>query len=255
MKSLFRLALIAAPLALGTAASAGEYDDLDAPAGGKRGGGRTEQPAAEKKVKNRAAALENEIVREIERGYYAKSSVGTTAYLLNLGNTLDPGTTTIFTLGRDFRDTASDSMAWEISLYEGLHNGMDYGSQAQAVEQGHPLALIHQGDSRTFMGMAAFEYSTYPRRRVGLGIRAGGGAMIVPLLMEDSHYLDDVVNDEWGGTASAIHQGVKPVGFAGPTFEYYTKLSHFSVGADVDVMYAVGLDLGVTAAGYLKYTF
>ena len=43
--------------------------------------------------------------------------------------------------------------------------------------------------------------------------------------------------------------------FAGPTFEYYTKLSHFSVGVDVDVVYGIGWDLGLNATGALKYTF
>jgi hypothetical protein len=41
----------------------------------------------------------------------------------------------------------------------------------------------------------------------------------------------------------------------GPTFEYYTKLSHFSAGIDVDVFYAIGFDLGLNATGNLKYTF
>ena len=37
--------------------------------------------------------------------------------------------------------------------------------------------------------------------------------------------------------------------------EYYTKLSHFSVGADIDVLYMLGLDLALNPTGYLKYTF
>ena len=41
----------------------------------------------------------------------------------------------------------------------------------------------------------------------------------------------------------------------GPTFEYYTKLSHFSVGLDADVFYAFTFDLGASVTGYLKYTF
>ncbi|MBN2799038.1 MAG: adventurous gliding motility protein CglE [Deltaproteobacteria bacterium] len=254
MKTLLSLLLILSPLAVSTVAHAGDYDDLDAPDSSRRG---SKAPKAKKGNEARASrqALENEIVREIERGLYAKSTVGTTIYLGNLGNTMDPGTTTVFTLGKDFHDTATDSMAWEVSLYQGLHNGLDYSQQGQISTQGYPPALLHQGDSRSFMAMAAYEYSTYPSRRVGLGVRAGGGVMIVPLLMEASHYQTDVVVGAWRGTSSAIHDGIHPVGFAGPTFEYYTKLSHFSVGVDADVMYAVGMDLGLTAAGYLKYTF
>jgi hypothetical protein len=32
-------------------------------------------------------------------------------------------------------------------------------------------------------------------------------------------------------------------------------MSHFSVGADVDAIYAIGFDLGVSITGALKYTF
>jgi hypothetical protein len=41
----------------------------------------------------------------------------------------------------------------------------------------------------------------------------------------------------------------------GPTIEYYTKLSHFSIGVDVDVYYVINFDLAVAPAGFLKYTF
>jgi len=41
----------------------------------------------------------------------------------------------------------------------------------------------------------------------------------------------------------------------GLTFEYYTKLSHFSVGADIDAMYIVNFDLGISPTAYLKYSF
>jgi hypothetical protein len=41
----------------------------------------------------------------------------------------------------------------------------------------------------------------------------------------------------------------------GPTIEYYTKLSHFSVGMDLDVTYVLNFDLGISPLGYLKYTF
>ena len=63
----------------------------------------------------------------------------------------------------------------------------------------------------------------------------------------------DIV-DQIGGDPG-MQNSPKPVVFGGPTFEYYTKLSHFSVGVDVDVFYGIGWDLGLNGSGALKYTF
>jgi hypothetical protein len=52
-----------------------------------------------------------------------------------------------------------------------------------------------------------------------------------------------------------VHENPHFMGFAGPTLEYYTKLSHFSVGIDADIVYAYDFDLGAHFSGYLKYTF
>jgi hypothetical protein len=79
------------------------------------------------------------------------------------------------------------------------------------------------------------------------------------VLMYDSAdevgYTVSVVNGEWGGAGAAVHNGPLPVVAGGPTIEYYTKLSHFSLGLDVDVQYVINLDLGISPYGYLKYTF
>ena len=57
------------------------------------------------------------------------------------------------------------------------------------------------------------------------------------------------------GAAPNYHFSPTPSAWVALTFEYYTKLSHFSVGADIDAFYAVGFDLGASATAYLKYTF
>ena len=46
-----------------------------------------------------------------------------------------------------------------------------------------------------------------------------------------------------------------PVVRGGPPFEFYTKLSHFSLGVDTDIFYAVNFDLGLSITGSMKYTF
>jgi hypothetical protein len=82
--------------------------------------------------------------------------------------------------------------------------------------------------------------------------------MFVPILMDQAAFDEDVVAGAWNlaaGTVPAVHAGPLPVVAGGFTSEYYTKLSHFSIGADIDVYYVVGFDLALAPSGYLKYTF
>jgi hypothetical protein len=102
------------------------------------------------------------------------------------------------------------------------------------------------------------EFSFYPTRRFGIGLRAGGGVMFTPLLMGNgnpSGWVENVVAQTWGGTGTTVHSTPHPTILVGPTIEYYTKLSHFSIGADIDFVYAVGFEGGIMATGYMKYTF
>ena len=92
-------------------------------------------------------------------------------------------------------------------------------------------------------------------RRFGIGMRAGGGIMLTPLLVFEDSYKNVIIPTAWGNNRPAVHDSPHPMFGGGPTFEYYTKLSHFSIGADVNGFYALGLDLGLSATGYLKYTF
>jgi hypothetical protein len=197
-------------------------------------------------------------VREIVKGTYAKSNVGGSLYLGKFAGWVSPGSTLAMAVGRDFVNKERMSMAWEIALTQSVHNGKQYQLQIDeggaCVDAGGAAPCI-QGDLRTYGVNAMVEWSTYPNRRFGLGFRAGGGVLFSPLLMNDEYYNTEVVQDAWGGVAPAYHTSPHPVGIGGPTFEYYTKLSHFSVGVDADVFYAVGFDLGANIAGTLKYTF
>ena len=206
-------------------------DDLDLDSGGKK-----------KKRKEFTVEI-NQEVKEVTKGWYAKSTVGGGAYVLSLNGVVYPGVTSGLGFGQDFVDQKGHSMAWEVMISQGVHNGLYYEQQN-----------LVQGDLRTFSLTALAEASWYPVQRFGIGVRAGGGIMAIPLLMNEQYYRDDVVS-EWGGIESSIHNGVKPLGMGGLTFEYYTKLAHFSVGADIDVAYVIGVDLSVGGNGYLKYTF
>ena len=87
------------------------------------------------------AELESEVIREVERGYYAKAQVGSTMYLATFGGIVRPGSALAIAFGNDFIDHENNSMAWEVSLYQGVHNGdalRGAGSQRPAPEPPDP---------------------------------------------------------------------------------------------------------------------
>lgn len=201
-----------------------------------------------------ARQVGDDVVREIERGHYIKGGAGLTQFVGSYSSILYPVIGVNLAVGQDFIDKERMSMAWELIFNQSLQNG----PQGDALNQ-FP-GTVH-GDVHTFAAIGVIEASTYPTRRIGLGVRAGAGVMAIPVLMYDDPtggvpgYTRDVVNSAWGQQPSRAHGGALPMFVAGPTFEYYTKLSHFSVGVDLDVQYVVNLDLGVAPNAYLKYTF
>lgn len=238
MRSLLALALTVAFIGAEDARAA-EIQDLD---GGSR-----------KQAKSASRERDTGLVREIERGYFMKANLGSTMYLAPRGfDLLDPGTTVALSVGQDFIDRERMSVSWELMFHQTLNNGSRFNETG-----GFGLGpdLLIQGDIHTYTVIAAAEVSTYPTRRLGLGARAGAGVTLIPLLMFPSEYETQVVNGAWGGNRAPVHDGPKPVILIGPTLEYYTKLSHFSVGVDVDMTLAIGFELGLSSTGYLKYTF
>lgn len=240
-------------LVLSAAVAQDEEDEDDA---------EESESAKKKKAKKAAAAgSEERRIREIVRGFYARANIGAATYLLNFGDkgfgsAVGTGTYVGLSFGQDFVDSEKQSMAWEIGLNQGVHNGLDWTVQSDLCDfaggaaGGYPCT---EGDLRTYSLHAAYEFSAYPARRFGIGFRAGAGALYSPLLLESVGYTEDVLA---AFTAEPnMHGNIHPYGFAGPTFEYYTKLSHFSIGVDVDVFYAVGWDLGLNGSAALKYTF
>jgi hypothetical protein len=218
-----------------TSALAQSYEDLD--------------NSGEKNVER------EEVVREIVRGIYAKANVGAGFYLGQFASTVSPGTAIGMSFGGDFMDQRTLSMAWEVALFQGINNGASYEDQeANGCAQ---IGNCIQGDLRTYSILGLGEASWYPTRRIGIGIRAGVGILMSPLLISEKYYYETVVDETWGlkQNPPQYHEAIHPVVVGGPTLEYYTKLSHFSVGVDTDIFMAMGFDLGATATGYLKYTF
>lgn len=190
----------------------------------------------------------DEVVREVVRGVYLKAGAGSSSYILTYSGIIRPVAALTMGVGQDFIDQERLSVAWEVDVLQALHNGPKF-------EELSAIPAVVQGDIHTFSGLAYVEASAYLSRRFGIGVRAGGGVTIVPVLMEPTAYENEVVLAEWGGQPAIAHAGPLPTFGGGPTLEYYTKLSHFSIGADVDVLYILNLDLALTPGGYLKYTF
>ena len=234
-------ALTLSMVASSTAQAQDGYEDLD-------GGGE----AAKSKPKKSDARARPE-VREIVKGTYAKANVGGALYLGSFSGFVNAGTSLGLAVGSDFVDQEKTSLAWELMFFQGIHNGTNYQVQGDmGCGAGAPCV---QGDLRTYTFAAALEWSTYPSRRFCIGLRGGAGLMLSPLLMDEEYYLNEVVGKEWGGYNPDFHFSPHPLVMGGPTFEYYTKLSHFSVGLDADIFYAIGFDLGSSITGTLKYTF
>lgn len=214
-----------------------------------------EEGESEGSSRRGARNFDNEVVREVVKGFYFKSDLGSTLYMNTHGlvraqGSLLSGVMSLgLGMGSEFIDQERLSAAWEVQFGQGLFNG-PLLDEVVAVQQTRPLV---QGDIHTFTATGAVEVSGYLSRRFGIGGRAGGGLMFAPLLMAEDLYQQDIAN-AWGRTAS-VHDGPLPVILFGPTIEYYTKLSHFSLGADVDITYVLGFDLGISPFGYLKYTF
>jgi hypothetical protein len=208
------------------------------------GGGPTDTQVTRKRVKD-------EQVREIVKGFYAKTNIGASVYVGKFRSPYTkPGTSLALAIGQDFVDTQKMSLGWELSVFQGIHNGMHFEEQ-----KGDPNAPYIEGDFRTYLLGGTLEWSTYLTRRFGVGLRGGGGVLYSPLLMPQEYY-ESTVLGPWNISADPGYHGQPhPVLMGGPTIEYYTKMSHFSVGADVDVQYGIGFDVAISATGALKYTF
>ncbi len=240
---LIALSLLA-PVVLPSTSSAQDEEDY----------GDLDDSGSSKKPKKQREMRRPE-VREIVRGFYAKSNVGGSLYLLDFAGVVFPGTNVGLSMGQDFVDQERISAAYEIGFNQGIHNGCSFEEQVEGCGgSGVPGPFI-QGDLRTYTFQALVEGSIYPTRRIGIGFRVGGGILFSPLLMDDTYYAQEVVGETWGGNDGGYHDTPHPLVMGGPTVEYYTKLSHFSVGLDVDAFYAIGFDLGTNVTGYLKYTF
>ncbi|MEN0063060.1 MAG: adventurous gliding motility protein CglE [Myxococcota bacterium] len=209
---------------------------------------------AQDRSERRRARGEEQLVREVWRGVYAKTNVGTSFIIPVTARSAASYPGVVFLglgVGGEFIDRERFSAAFEASFSQGLAQGPR--TESLVLENS-----LTQGDVHMFMGTGVVELSTYPTRRFGVGIRAGGGVMVMPLFLDRGSEQFDALVAGLGGDSTffdGVHDTALPMVLGGPTIEYYTKLSHFSVGVDADFMYAFGFNPGVFASAYLKYTF
>src|SRR4051812_47780071 len=96
-------------------------------------------PAAPAAGSDRAAPT----IREIEKGTYAQANIGSAFFLDKFAGAVSPGTSLGLSIGHDFVDQETTSMAFEFDFFQGIHNGVNYQDQ---VGQGPYV----EGDLRTY---------------------------------------------------------------------------------------------------------
>jgi hypothetical protein len=205
---------------------------------------------AQDESRQSARNAEADLVREVERGMFMKAGTGSTQYIGAFNGILRPVIGLDLSVGQDFVDQQKLSVAWEVVFNQALQNGPKRNELSSL-----PTNALIQGDIHTFSVMAMLEGSAYVTSRFGIGIRGGAGMTMVPKLVDFGVYESEIQGGDWAGQPALAHEGPLPTFGGGPTIEYYTKLSHFSVGLDANVLYIIDLDLGINMSGYLKYTF
>jgi hypothetical protein len=206
-------------------------------------------------ARERAAQRANKRpVREVYKGAYGKMSMGAIIWLGSIADyTTTSGTALDFTFGYDFLDRLNFTMTGEVNFYQVITNGQ--GSVA-----GLGFASPVQGDFRIVGGTANLRLGpNFVGRRVKrlhLAFQVGGGVGYSPRLTDL-----DSPNAAFGFASwnnRDMHNRALGLITPGVGLEYYTPLSHFSLGLDVDFQMIVGgpvFAMGVAPYAFFKYTF
>ncbi len=241
--------LTAASLTLVASPSSAQEDDGDSGSsddpGGMEDGG--------KKSRGGKKAGPPVKIREVVKGFYARVDIGYLAWLgLNYvdgaGNSLSSvsgGNAVDVAFGYDIVDQLGFTLSVEGDFFQGINNGVT------STECGCQSPV--QGDFRSIggLGRAKFGLNFGGRkiRRLSAYFHAGGGVFVAPSLRPDEQGTPE---------AGLIHSGPAGLISGGAGLEYYTRLSHFSLGVDLSVYVVVGMavtPIGIAAAPFIKYTF
>ena len=205
--------------------------------------------------------------REVVKGAYAKINIGPLFWLgdirgdnVSRTGTSSSGTEMDFSFGYDIVDTLGFTLAVEGSFFQTITNGTGVSEDLNRDRIGLPSPI--QGDFRVFGGIVAVRAGPNLGgkrvKRLNISGHAGGGIGYSPPLVDlQDPTIAGRIASEYGG----ILQG-RPLGLVqgGVGFEYYTKLSHFSLGLDVDFNVMIGgaaplIAMGLATNIFVKYTF
>ena len=165
-----------------------------------------------------------------------------------------------FSFGYDVVDTLGFTLAVEGSFFQTITNGTGVSEDLNRDRIGLPSPI--QGDFRVFgaiVGVRAGPNVGGKRvKRLNISGHAGGGIGYSPPLVDlQDPTIAGRIASEFGG----ILQG-RPLGLVqgGLGLEYYTKLSHFSLGLDIDFNVIIGgasplIAMGLATNIFVKYTF
>lgn len=195
------------------------------------------------------------VVREVVKGAYAKMNIGPLFWFPPIsGVTSTSGTQLDFSFGYDVLDRLNFTLSIEGSFFQLITNG-----DGVSIDLG--IASPIQGDFRVFGGIAGIRagpnFGGKRVKRFSLQVHAAGGVGYSPPLVDLQNQA--VLTRIAAGGFPYLMQG-RPLGIvqAGVGFEYYTRLSHFSLGVDFDYDLILGgpwpaMGLGIDV--FLKYTF
>ncbi len=205
--------------------------------------------------------------REVVKGLYAKINIGPLFWFgsikgdnVSRTGTSSTGTEMDFSLGYDIVDTLPFTLAVEASFFQVITNGTGVSEDLNRDRIGLPSAI--QGDFRIYGAIVAVRAGPNLGgkrvKRLNISGHAGGGIGYSPPLIDmQSPTVAGRIASEYG----AIMQG-RPLGLVqgGVGIEYYTKLSHFSIGLDIDFNVIIGgpaplIGMGLATDIFVKYTF
>lgn len=204
--------------------------------------------------------------REVVKGVYAKANMGAGIALPPFRKyTSGTSTQVDFSVGGDVIDRLGFTLTIEGSFFNMISNAAGPFDQradpTRPCNTGEVAGSICiskvQGGYNLIGGTAAVRFGpNFGGRRVKrlhLAIQVGGGVGYSPLLVDETTAV-------FASNGPILLQG-RAVGLITPGvgLEYYTRLSHFSIGIDVDFNVAIGgsnlLAMWVTPSLFIKYTF
>ena len=193
-------------------------------------------------------------VREVVKGAYIKVNLGPLFWLPSINQfTSSSGTEMDFSFGYDVVDTLGFTLSVEGSFYQVVTNG-DGVSTDIGAQLGSPI----QGDFRVFGGIVAVRAAANVGgkrvKRLSIAGHGGGGVGYSPPLvdLQDARVVSRMA---YGSILQARPLGIVQ---AGAGLEYYTRLSHFSLGLDIDFNVLLGGPIpamGIATNAFVKYTF